>query len=234
MPSPSTALEIIKTAMRQIGAIATGETPSAAEAADGLTALNDVLETWSTEKLAVWQQAVLPFTATAGVGAYTIGPSGDFVTPRPVRILSLYSSIDGVDYPAREWPYTQWQAVGVKGTGSTWPERYAYVNDFPDGRLFLWPVPATALQLQIGIQTELTAAPNLATVLSYPPGYARALHWALAAELSSEYGVQLNGQQMATVTATKAVIRKANRISTVSTMDPTLLRSPNRSPRGGW
>lgn len=234
MPSPSTALELIKAAMRQLGVIATGETPSAAEAADGLSALNDVLETWATEQMTVWQDTVLPFTASVGVGTYTIGPTGVFVTPRPVRILSLYSSINGVDYPAQEWPYEQWQAVAVKETSSTWPERYAYVNDLPNGLLTLWPVPATALQLQIGVQTTLTAVANLATVLSYPPGYYRALQWSLAAELSSQYGVQLNAQQMATVTGTKAAIKKANRVASVSGFDRSLLRGPNWSLRGGW
>lgn len=234
MPSPSTALELIKAAMRQIGVIATGETPSAAEAADGLSALNDVLETWTTEQLTVWQDAVLPFTATAGVGSYTIGPSGVFVTARPVRILSLYSSINGVDYPAREWPYDQWQAVAVKATSSTWPERYAYINSFPDGELFLWPVPATALQLQIGVQQALTAVTSLATVLSYPPGYARALQWSLAAELASQYGVQLTATQIAMVNGTKAAIKRANRVSSVSSLDRVLLRGPNWSLAGGW
>jgi hypothetical protein len=233
MPSPSTALGLIKAAMRQIGVIATGETPSAAEAADGLAALNDVLETWATEQMTVWSDAVA-FTATAGVGTYTIGPTGTFVTTRPVRVLSLYSSIDGVDYPAMEWPYEQWQAVAVKATSSTWPERYAYVNDFPDGRLFLWPVPATTLQLQIGIQTPLAAAAGLATTLSYPPGYYRALQWELAAELASQYGVTLNAQQMAMIRASKAAIKKANHVSTVARLDRSLLRGPNWSLAGGW
>jgi hypothetical protein len=234
MPSPSTALELIKAAMRQIGVIATSETPTAAEAADGLSALNDVLETWTTEALSVWTDLTLPFTATAGVGAYSIGPTGTFVTARPVRILSLYSSINGVDYPAQEWPYEQWQAVAVKATSSTWPERYAYLNDFPDGRLFLWPVPATALQLNIGVQQQLTAVPSIATTITYPPGYYRALQWSLAAELSSQYGVTLTGQQIAMVNGTKAAIKRANRISSVSRLDRSLLLGPNYSLRGGW
>ena len=219
MPSPSTALELIKAAMRQIGVIATGETPSAAEAADGLSALNDVLETWTTEKLAVWTDATLTLNATQGIGQYTIGPSGVLVTPRPVRILSLYSSVGAVDYPAQEWPYTSWQAVAIKSTGATWPERYAYVNDFPNGRLYLWPTPPEGLVLNIGVQTELAAVADLATVLSYPPGYYRALQWDLAAELASQYGVQLNEQQIAMVRATKAAIKRANHVPSVSRLD---------------
>jgi len=232
MPSPSTALEIIKAAMRQLGVIATGETPSAAEATDGLSALNDVLETWATEQMTVWADTTTAFTATAGQGVYTIGPTGAFVTTRPVRILSLYSSINGVDYPAMEWPYEQWQSVAVKATSSTWPERYAYVNDFPNGSLFLWPVPATALTLNISIQTPLTAVANLATVLTYPPGYYRALQWALAAELSSQYGVTLSGQQIAMINGTKAAIKRANHVPSVSRLDPMLLRNNNTGWRG--
>lgn len=233
MPSPSTALELIKAAMRQIGVIATGETPSAAEATDGLSALNDVLETWNTEALSVWTDAVLPFVATPNVGTYTVGPSGAFVTARPVRILSIYSSYLGVDYPATEWTYEQWQSVAVKATAATYPERYAYVNDFPDGRLFLWPVPAVAITLYLGVQTQLSNVASLATAITYPPGYYRALQWSLAAELSAQYGVTLSAQQIAMANGTKAAIKRANRVSTVSGMDIALTRRRVTTWQGG-
>lgn len=235
MPSPSTALDIIKAAMRQIGVIATGETPRAAEAADGLSALNDVLETWSTEALTVYGNIAQAFTTTANVGSYTIGPSGALVTTsaRPVRIDGMYASYLGVDYIITEWTYAQYMAVTVKQTGATFPTRYAYVNDFPNGRLLLWPVPVVAITLNIDIAVQLTAAASLATSLSLPPGYARALQWELAAELASQYGMQLNATQQAMVRASKAAIKKANHVGTVSRMDPALIGGPLPTWQGG-
>jgi hypothetical protein len=60
----ATVRDRIKRAMRLIGAAATGETPSADELADGLTALNAMLSSWSLESLLV------PSIVSGGVFVY--------------------------------------------------------------------------------------------------------------------------------------------------------------------
>ena len=46
MPTP---LDIITRAMKDIGAIASGETPTPQEAQDGFDMLNDMIDQWSNE-----------------------------------------------------------------------------------------------------------------------------------------------------------------------------------------
>ena len=49
-----TANTIIKAALRAIGAIATGETPTDAEMQDGLEALKFMLRTWSDDNIRLY------------------------------------------------------------------------------------------------------------------------------------------------------------------------------------
>ena len=44
----------INGALRLIGMLAEGETPSAATSADSLTALNQMIDSWNTERLSVF------------------------------------------------------------------------------------------------------------------------------------------------------------------------------------
>ena len=52
-----TAGEQINRALRLLGILAEGETPSAAMSQDALVALNQMIESWNTERLAVFYMA---------------------------------------------------------------------------------------------------------------------------------------------------------------------------------
>jgi hypothetical protein len=163
-----------------------------------------------------------------------VGPTGQFVTARPVVLQGVYASYLGVDYRVAEWTYDQYQSATIKATGALYPTRYAYINDFPNGRLFLWPVPSIAITINLEIQTQLAYPATLATVLTLPPGYARALQWSLAAELAPSYGLELTRQQIAMVTGTMAAVKKANHTGTVSRLDQQLLRRYTATWQAGW
>src|SRR5882757_50714 len=115
MPSPTTAGALITSSLRLIGAIATGETPTAAEINDGISTLNDLLENWSTQNLAMYGSAVEIFPTVAGQAIYTIGPTGNWNTARPVRISGDgYCTFNGVDFPVEQIGQGQYDAIGLK------------------------------------------------------------------------------------------------------------------------
>ena len=58
----TTAGDQINAALRLIGSLAEGETPSAATSQDALVALNQMLDSWSTERLAVYATQDQVFT----------------------------------------------------------------------------------------------------------------------------------------------------------------------------
>ena len=71
----TTATQIISRAYRMAGVLASGETPCAEMANDGLVYLNGVLDALSNENLAIYTDVLdeLPLT---GADAYTYGPDG--------------------------------------------------------------------------------------------------------------------------------------------------------------
>ena len=93
-----TAQELIKAALRAVGAIPTGETPTASELADGLEALQIMLRSWAAEGLLIYAYTEDTHTLTAGDGEYSIGSGGDIDTTRPERIESAYIKSGNVDY----------------------------------------------------------------------------------------------------------------------------------------
>lgn len=221
MPSPIPAITIIKTAMRLIGVIATGETPSADEATDGLQALNDVLERWSVEPYAVYGSLVETFETVRGQAIYTVGPGGDFDTDRPTTITGVYTNFDGVDFTAEEWTLDQYNMVPLKTQQTGYPSRYVYVNDAPLGQLILWPTPYQATPVSINRQQLLTQIPSIATIISLPPGYVSALQYAVAAELAPQYGSPRD--MTAQARGSLAIIKRMNRQSPIAQFDSTLL-----------
>jgi hypothetical protein len=72
----TTPIDIITRAMKDIGAIAAGEVPTADEAQDGLDMLNDMIAQWSNENMMVFYRSEIIFQTTQNQVQYTIGPSG--------------------------------------------------------------------------------------------------------------------------------------------------------------
>lgn len=69
----TTALDLITGALRKINVLASGEVPGSNEQADALAVLNDLLDTWSTEHLAVVDNNENVLTFVNGKQTYTIG-----------------------------------------------------------------------------------------------------------------------------------------------------------------
>jgi hypothetical protein len=69
-------IDIISRAMKDIGALAAGETPAPAESQDAFDMLNDMIDQWSNEQMMVYYKTEIIFTLTAGQTQYTIGPGG--------------------------------------------------------------------------------------------------------------------------------------------------------------
>ena len=69
----ATAQTTINRALRLIGAISSGESPTTDESNDGLTALNAMLESWQLDRLTVFAFQDKTFTLVASDGSITLG-----------------------------------------------------------------------------------------------------------------------------------------------------------------
>ena len=69
-------IDIISRALKDIGALAAGETPSPEASQDAFDILNDMLDQWSNEGMMVYYKTEIIFTTTNSQTQYTIGPGG--------------------------------------------------------------------------------------------------------------------------------------------------------------
>ena len=217
------ALDLLKSSMRLIGAISIGETPNPQEVQDGLRVLNGLLESASLENLMVPTMLSQTFTFVPGQGSYTVGPTGNWVGVRPVQIAYARTMYQGVDFPL-EQIYEDWyNLIATKNQQSQIPCWFKYDGDFPNGTVTMWPVPNTASTITIIQNQQFPAGITSSTIIDLPPGYERWLRFALAVDLSSEYGIPLPQLTLDIARNAKASIKRANIQPKVARFDEALM-----------
>jgi hypothetical protein len=184
----TTALQLITGSMRLIEAVESGETPTTDEQTDALAVLNQLLESWSIQGLAVYRREFSPYVTVASQASYVIGAGEEWDGARPTAINDAYVTINGYDYGLRVLNDSEYAEEPSKTLESSIPESIYYDPAYPDGRVYVVPVPDAALTITLVHDEAFTALSSVSTVLLLPPGYERALRYALAVELAPEFG----------------------------------------------
>lgn len=223
MPSPTTAYDLIIRSMKLAKVIAAGETPTAEEATDALATLNDCLENWDTEPLSLWSTSNFVGATVAGQAFYTIGPGGNLDTTRPSQINGAFVTYSGVDFQVKPVAQLEFNQISLKTYQQPLPEKLLYVNDFPLGKITLWPVPSMGIPLTLSFDRVLTQIPALSTTINYPPGAAKALRYTLAVELAVEFGAPVDAGLVALASDAKADFKRANKQPVRSNFDGALV-----------
>ena len=189
----TTAGDQINGALRLLGVLAEGETPSAATSQDALTALNQMIDSWNTERLAVFSTQDQVFSWLPGFISRTLGPTGDFVGNRPILLDdSTYfkDPASGISYGIKILNQQQYNGIAVKTVTSTYPQVIWINMSYPDIEMYVYPVPTKTLEWHFVSVEELTQPALLATALTFPPGYLRAFRYNLACEFAPEFGIE--------------------------------------------
>lgn len=225
----STAADIIKGALKDIGAIATGETPSAAEISDGLESLNEMMNSWSADGYVLFAQVREEFTLVASTQSYSIGSGATFDTVRPEFIKGAGIKESGNDSEFMMGviqEIEEWQRISDKETTSNIPNMLWYSPTYPNGTVNVWPIPDAANTLVLYSEKPVTTFALSTTDFSFPPGWFRALRKNLAVELAPEYGRDVTvSLQKAAEDSYAAIARSATK--------PVLMRSDAASLNGG-
>ena len=69
-------IDIVSRALKDIGALEAGETPTSDAAQDAFDMLNDLIDQWSNEQMMVFYKTEIVWAVTQNVTQYTIGPGG--------------------------------------------------------------------------------------------------------------------------------------------------------------
>tara|TARA_R110000868_G_scaffold58444_8_gene180649 strand:- start:643 stop:1356 length:714 start_codon:yes stop_codon:yes gene_type:complete len=227
----TTAGDQINGALRLIGQLAEGETPSAATSADSLTALNQMLDSWSSERLSVFSTQDQVFTWPASTASRTIGPTGDFVGNRPVLLDdSTYfrDTSNNISFGIKIINQQQYNGIAVKTVTSTYPQVLWINMEMPNADMYIYPVPTKALQWHFISVTELVEPAALSTVLVVPPGYIRAFRFNLACEIAAEFGVEPPPQVRRIAMYSKRNIKRINNPDDVMSLPYSIVATRQR------
>jgi len=173
--------------------LAEGETPSAGTSQDALFALNQMIDSWGTEKLSTFTTQEQVFSWLPGLISQTLGPSGDFVGDRPVLMDDATYFVDastGISYGIKIINQQQYDGIAVKTVTSTFPQVMWINTNYPNIDMHIYPVPTKVLEWHFISAAQLTQPATIATPLYFPPGYLRAFRYNLACELAPEFGVE--------------------------------------------
>lgn len=203
-----TALTTITKAMKIMGALGQNETPTSSEADDGLISLNNMLESMSLDRTMIYSVNQNNFPLVNGTASYSIGTGGDFVMNRPSKIDNAFIKINGVDYPLTELKNQDYDSIPYKPNGE-FPQFFYYEPSFPLGRIYIYGVP-TQGSIYLDTWQVITSFTNLATDITYPPGYNRMINYNLAKEIAAEYGMSLTAEAMQIANESLANIKDRN------------------------
>jgi hypothetical protein len=211
-----TARQIITASLRKLGVIASGETPSADELQDGLSALQGLLDSWSTNDLLSYTDTEETFTLTAGKQDYTIGYGGDFNTARPLDILgAAVLGTSGIELHLNQLKPDQWRGIPLKSIQSELPTDCFFETSWPLATLQVYPVPSGGKQIVIYSRKPFASVANVNTSIDLPHGYEDAVVYNLAIEIADEYGAQVSPLLMKRAEDALASIKARNLASNI-------------------
>jgi len=223
--------DIINGSLRLLGVLAEGETPSAETSQDALSAMNQMIESWNTERLSIFSTQDQVFIWPAGALSRTLGPTGDFVGNRPVLLDDSTYFRDpstNVSYGIKFINQQQYDGIAVKTVTSTYPQVMWINMSYPDIEMYVYPKPTRDLEWHFISVEELHQPATLATALTFPPGYLRAFRYNLACELAPEFGVEPSPQVQRIAMSSKRNIKRINNPEDIMSMPYSIVATRQR------
>jgi len=174
--------DIIKRALRIIGVVAQGETPTTNQTTEAAVALNGLVKAWEADGMPLWAIKSFSIPLTAGAATYQIGLSKTVNTPKPLKIIQAFNHnvSSNVDVPIRIITRQEYNVLGNKtSTGNPIQIYYEPLNEY--GILHVFPVPSTVEQ----------TANTIVIYYQRPFEWYDAITYGLATRLAPEYGLDM-------------------------------------------
>lgn len=225
------ALDIITDALLMLQVYAPGEVLTDADAEQGLSVLNDMLDSWSNEDLMTYAIFEQEYQMVPGQSQITIGPGGNINTVRPLRLIDgpgaayIQDLTPGQNnYPVNVVPRDVWNMIGSRTVNSNVPDTLFYDPQYPLGIINLFPVPNLAWNLFFDSYQQLTEFANLYSELTLPVGYKKALQDCLAVELKPYFKTgPLDPMILAKASNSKGNIKRTNLREVIAVYDTEIV-----------
>jgi hypothetical protein len=192
--------QIIRGALRLVGGLAQGETPTPDQYTEAAEALNLLVKAWMADGLHLWAMKEQAVPLTALVNSYNIGLGQTVNVAKPIRVVQAYLRTTGnVDIPMRIITRDEYTRLGNKvSSGRPIQIWYEPLNGY--GVIHVFPTPTsadvTSSTLYIVYQRPFEDFDASADTPDFPQEWQEALKYGLAVRLATEYGVPPNDRTL--------------------------------------
>ena len=217
----TTAAVIITDALKEIGVIGEDESPSSSSLDDGLRMLNRMLETLSIYAMFSYDNPLRSLALT-GQQSFDVGPTGDIVTLRPVKITSAYYTLGGIDYPVDIIDMEQYDSIAIKDSTGSVPEVLAYNGTYPDATVYVYPL-CSGGTINLRTVDLVKSFPTLATQIDMPEGYEDYVMLKLAIRMAPSYGRQASPDTRLAMQSAQRSVKRNNQTSVKLTLPAVMV-----------
>jgi hypothetical protein len=189
--------QVITGALRKLGVLPNGTSPSTAQTNDAADALNALVKAFQADGMPLWAITSHTWTVTAGTASYTIGVGQTLNTVAPLKVFqAFYTIADSNQTPMNVYNRYDFNQLPVNGTTIEGTPVNLYYQPTsgssgePTGTIKLWPVPVdSTTQVTIHYQRPYNDMDSASNNFDFPSYWIQALIYNLAWSLSPEYGV---------------------------------------------
>jgi hypothetical protein len=185
---PYTTRDLLTEAYRDVQVLPVGETLDADQSAQGLLFLARLFDDWNAERAGVYANRLTTHTLTPSLNPQTIGTNAATftVTQRPVSIDWANLVVSDVRYPLNLRGSQWWAGLTQPLLTTSMPTDLHYEADWPNGNIYLYPVPDSAYGLELMTRVVL-ADLALSDTVSMPPGYRNAIILTIGEMIAATY-----------------------------------------------
>ena len=181
--------QILTAALRKLGVVAEGQTPSAANLADGQIALNAAIGQLRGLGMPLWARSEYTFTPTTN--SYTIGTGMVLDTVFPVKMLQAFRTENNTKIPMELVARQDFNILPTTA-GST-PLKVNYQPYINYGVVSIWPTPASTNTATVTLvyQRPFQYFTSGGETADFPEEWLLPLIYTTAVLLAPEWGVTL-------------------------------------------
>ena len=184
--------QVINGALRVLGVVGVGDTPTATDYTNCSEALNLYIKQLQTKGLPLWKLQEVLVPMVIGQRIYEIGPNGaDVISDKPLRVVMAFIRNDSTqnDTTLMVISRQEYMQQGYKPSQGI-PNQVYYDPQVNSGLLYVYDTPSTTgytihLQCQLPISDTLTPT----NTPEFPSEWFNLLKFGLADQLALEYGV---------------------------------------------
>lgn len=191
--------QIIAAALRKIGVLAQGQTPTTEDYNNGAEALNMLIAEFRALGMPLWKRTQYSFSPTLSTSSYNIGSGYTLNTAYPLKMLEAWrqDSSTSSRIPMDIIANANFNLLPSNSSGTPIQLTYQPKNNY--GVLKLWPTPdsgATSATIYLVYQAPFEYFSASTETMDFPEEWYNALVYGLAVRMAPEWGVPLNDRQL--------------------------------------